>query len=687
MPQTLPLFSFFDTSGPPINPWSQVPRRHPAGIPHLRTNPNPPLDHIRTIYDLHSYAMQAFHGNPYLGWRPSSGAPYQWLSYGTVGRLRDDLGAGLVHLGLNPGDTLGIYGPNCPEWVLLDAACARHSLVTVPLYDTLGPDAVKYIAGHAELVAVAVALPLLPVLLQCLDSSPRIKIVIVWSPPSPDGWATELPDLQANINPSFFPTGGNERAAGLHVLSVRDLQRLGTAYPRSARPPEPSDTHTICYTSGTTGVPKGVVLSHGQILANTCGIMDYVPLATADAYLSYLPLAHIYERVNLYLLPLNGVRIGFYLGDVLTLLDDVETLRPTIFASVPRLWNRIYDKVNATIEASGPAARFLFNRAFKTRLAFLKDGQRPHGVWDTLFDRLVFAKIRAKLGGRVRLMITGASPISPTVFDFLRVCFTPDILEGYGMTETACVISLTRAGDPISGHVGGPTPAMEIKLADIPDMGYTNADLPYPRGEICVRSPACFGGYYKEPGLTAEVMDDGGWLHTGDVGTWLPGGRLKVIDRKKNIFKLAQGEYVAPEKIEMIYARSPLVQQVFVYGDSLAPALVAVAVPDPEIFLPWAQKKKVSETERTGTGPPAGASEQEQLAAYCAMPSLVQEVLGSLIQEGRQAELRGFEQIVALTLVPTPMSVENGLLTPTFKIKRQEAQKVFQADLDRMYGK
>ena len=202
-----------------------------------------------------------------------------------------------------------------------------------------------------------------------------------------------------------------------------------------------------------------------------------------------------------------------------------------------------------------------------------------------------------------------------------------------------------------------------------------------------MRSPACFGGYYKEPGLTAEVMDDGGWLHTGDVGTWLPGGRLKVIDRKKNIFKLAQGEYVAPEKIEMIYARSPLVQQVFVYGDSLAPALVAVAVPDPEIFLPWAQKKKLSETERTGTGPPAGASEQEQLAAYCAMPSLVQEVLGSLIQEGRQAELRGFEQIVALTLVPTPMSVENGLLTPTFKIKRQEAQKVFQADLDRMYGK
>ena len=221
----------------------------------------------------------------------------------------------------------------------------------------------------------------------------------------------------------------------------------------------------------------------------------------------------------------------------------------------------------------------------------IRAGERPHGLLDALFDRLVFSKIRAKIGGRVRAMITGASPISPEVFDFLRVCFTRDIVEGYGMTETACAITLTMPGDPTAGHVGGPVTACEVKLDDIPEMGYTNADRPFPRGEICVRGPCNFRGYHKDEAQTREVVDADGWVHTGDVGMWIEGGRLRVIDRKKNIFKLSQGEYVAPEKIEQVYQRSPLLQQVFVYGDSLSPCLVAVGVPDPEVFLPWAKRQ------------------------------------------------------------------------------------------------
>ena len=191
----------------------------------------------------------------------------------------------------------------------------------------------------------------------------------------------------------------------------------------------------------------------------------------------------------------------------------------------------------------------------------------------------------------MRLLTSGASPVSADVLLFLRICFGCCVLEGYGMTETSCLISITPLGDAQLGHVGAPTPACEVKLADLPEMGYTNADSPSPRGEICVRGPILFRGYYKDEAATRETIDAEGWLHTGDVGAWLPGGRLKIIDRKKNIFKLAQGEYVAPEKIENVYARSPLVMQSFVYGDSLRAQLVAVVVPDPEAMLPWAAQR------------------------------------------------------------------------------------------------
>lgn len=287
------------------------------------------------------------------------------------------------------------------------------------------------------------------------------------------------------------------------------------------------------------------------------------------------------------------------------------------------------------------------------------------------WDRLVFSKVKARVGGEVRLLTSGASPISPDVFDFMRICFGATVLEGYGLTETSCLVGLTPPGDPKTGHVGPPSPACEIKLEDIPEMGYTNADRPFPRGEICVRGPIIFQGYYKDEVNTREALDDDGWLHTGDVGMWIEGGRLKIIDRKKNIFKLAQGEYVAPEKIENVYARSPFVQQSFVYGNSLRAHLVAVAIPDPEYLLPWARER----------GLPKDPAE------LCRNPQVVAAVLKSMLEEGRAAGLKGFEQVAAIHLHPEPFSVENGMMTPTFKLKRPQAQTFFQAAIDEMYSK
>ncbi|KAL5713918.1 long-chain-fatty-acid--CoA ligase [Ranunculus cassubicifolius] len=267
-------------------------------------------------------------------------------------------------------------------------------------------------------------------------------------------------------------------------------------------------------------------------------------------------------------------------------------------------------------------------------------------------------------------MFSGASPLSPDVMDFLRVCFGCGVLEGYGMTESACVISSMQEGDNLSGHVGSPNPSCEIKLVDVPEMNYTFEDKPYPRGEICVRGPIIFKGYYKDEVQTREVIDEDGWLHTGDIGLWFSGGRLKIIDRKKNIFKLAQGEYIAPEKFENVYSKCKFVGQCFVYGDSFNSSLVAVISVDQDVLKAWAASEGVKYGD---------------LEQVCNDPKTRAAVMSDMDAIGRKAQLRGFEFVKAITLVLEPFTLENGLLTPTFKIKRPQAKAYFAKAISEMY--
>lgn len=238
------------------------------------------------------------------------------------------------------------------------------------------------------------------------------------------------------------------------------------------------------------------------------------------------------------------------------------------------------------------------------------------------------------------------------------------------MTETSCVISIVNVGDHTTGHVGSPSPACEVKLVDVPEMNYTSEDQPCPRGEICVRGPIVFQGYYKDDVQTREVFDDDGWLHTGDIGLWLPGGRLKIIDRKKNIFKLAQGEYIAPEKIENVYAKCKFVAQCFIYGDSLNSCLVAVVSVDPDVLKEWAASEGIK---------------YEDLKQLCNDRRTKAAVLADMDAVGREANLRGFEFAKNVTLVLEPFTMENDLLTPTFKIKRPQAKSYFAKEITKMY--
>ena len=622
-----------------------------------------PHEDVQTLHDAWESATRRFGREKCLGTRSGPGGTYAFGTFGDLGRERADVGGGLVRFGIAPGDKVGLYSINTPEWVALEAGMTRQGVVSVPLYDTLGPDAVRFICNHAELVAVCCSQAVLPTMLGCLRDCPTVKLIVAYG--GGGAGSTNVEALEAARRGG----GASVVPGGVRVVSYEEFLDSGAKNPVAPTPASPDDLATICYTSGTTGDPKGVMLTHKNLISNAAGYAVDLELSPSDCHISYLPLAHIYERVTMLVCLFNGAHVGFYRGDVLGLLDDIAALQPTIFCSVPRLWNRIYDKVNAGVREGSAVTQKLFQWAYASKKRALERGQPPNAF----FERLVFSKLRAKLGGRVRYMSTGSAPISAEVMEFLRVCFGGTVFEGYGMTESACVISKTAEDDFTTGHVGAPAPCCEIKLVDVREMNYTHRDVPNPRGEVCVRGPSVFVGYYKSKSQTDEVIDRDGWLHTGDIGTWLPGGRLKIIDRKKNIFKLAQGEYVAPEKIENIYARNKYVAQSFVYGDSLQSYLVAIVVPDEEILAPWAKEKGI-----------AGKSGGD-FKSLCANPIVRAHILKSMLATGNEAGLKGFEQVRAIALADELFTVENGLITPTFKLKRPQALARFKAEIDEMY--
>ncbi|KAM7374643.1 hypothetical protein PAMP_007289 [Pampus punctatissimus] len=467
----------------------------------------------------------------------------------------------------------------------------------------------------------------------------------------------ETPGLQRIILMDAFDSALMEQAkcCGVHVQAMQEVE-----------PPAPEDLSIVCFTSGTTGNPKGVMLTHGNVVADFSGFLkvtDKVIFPNQDdCLISFLPLAHMFERLIESVVYCHGGRIGFYQGDIRLLPDDMKTLRPTIFPVVPRLLNRMYDKIFS--QANSPLKRWLLNFAAKRKGAEVSSGViRSDSIWDKIF----FSKIQASLGGRLRMIITGAAPTSPSVLGFLRAALGCQVYEAYGQTECTAGCTFTTPGDWTPGHVGAPLPCNLIKLVDVPEKNYFASKG---EGEVCVKGPNVFKGYLKDPERTAETLDADGWLHTGDIGKWLSNGTLKIIDRKKHIFKLAQGEYISPEKIENIYIRSEPVAQLYVHGDSLQSCLVGIVVPDPEVMPEWAKKKGILGTYKD----------------LCKNTVLKKAILEDLVRLGKASCLHSFEQVKNIYIHNEMFSIENGLLTPTLKAKRPELKEFFKEKIDQLYS-
>ncbi|KAG1335199.1 long chain acyl-CoA synthetase 4 [Cocos nucifera] len=616
-----------------------------------------PIPGLESCWDVFRMSVEKNPKNRMLGRREfvdGKAGQYIWLTYQEVYDTAMKVGASIRYCGVEKGDHCGIYGANCPEWVIGMEACNAHGIYCVPLYDTLGPGAVEFIICHAEVQIVFVEEKKIMELLKTFPNSTKFLKTIV-------SFGKVNPEQREEVE-----------KFGLAIYSWEEFLLVGENQPFDLPVNKKTDICTIMYTSGTTGDPKGVMISNESIITLIAGVdrllhCEHEQLHENDVYLSYLPLAHIFDRVIEELFIFHGASIGFWRGDVKLLVEDIGVLKPTVFCAVPRVLDRIYSGLQDKISSGGFLKQTLFNFAYKYKLRNMKRG-RKHEEASPVLDKIVFSKVKQGLGGKVRLILSGAAPLASHVEAFLRVVTCAHVVQGYGLTETCAGTFVSLPNDfAMVGTVGPPVPNVDVCLESVPEMGY-DALSTIPRGEICIRGETLFSGYYKREDLTNEVMIDG-WFHTGDVGEWQPDGSLKIIDRKKNIFKLSQGEYVAVENLENIYGLVPDIDSIWIYGNSFESFLVAIVNPNEQALERWAEENGLS----------------GDFAAICENPKAKEYILGELTKIAKANKLKGFEFIKAVYLDPIPFDMERDLLTPTYKKKRPQLLKYYQTVINGLY--
>ncbi len=618
--------------------------------------------------------VDEFGENDFQGVRAvdSTGAAgnFEWTSYSAVFARIVDFGRGLEALDLlckssdNSMRLLGLFGRNAPEWVIAEFGGFRQGATTVPLYASLEEKDVEFVVNQTGLGTIVCSSDLLSKLRHGQDLCPALKNVVVFG--------KALEDLDLEITKDLKKTG-------VRVFSMKQVENAGRESNSPANPPKADTPFSFCYTSGSTGDPKGAVLDHRAMVANIAAFREHWENTTEtkptseEYHLSYLPLAHQFERTFQAVMISYGARVGFSQGQAALIMADVKALRPTFWPTVPRLFVRLHDSVCDPRVAD---AKFQF--ALRHKLMWLRKGCKTHWLW----DRLVFKPIAESLGlDRLKLIATGSAPIAGHVLDNMRIILPNTmVVEGYGQTELTCMATCAHQFDFSHSHVGPPATSCEIRLKSVPEMNYLVSDREHPqgsgmlkvagRGEVQVRGPTCMIKYYACPDKTASTKTEGGWVTTGDIGAWLPEGNLKIIDRRNNIFKLAQAEFVAPDKIQNIVQRSTMVAQCFVYGTTLWTCLIAVVVPDEPML-----RAQMGEYSRNFS-----------FQDLCKDPKVAEEVLRDMIKMCKMADVKGYEIPKAVFLDPEPFSPENGILTPTMKLRRSEAKKRYANVCERLYA-
>ncbi len=574
---------------------------------------------------------------------------------------------GLLNLGLKKGDRVAILGPTQPPWAIYDFGAQLAGMVSFGIYPKQSPDQIRYLLEHSEAKVIFVDEPAeLEAVLSAADGMRQLTIV---------PWNEALFAAFAPRAERAGLTMVSPGKVAAEALTRREAEQIQASI-------DPSDTAIFVYTSGTTGPPKGAMVSHANILAVLTSSAGELPFTQADRSLNFLPMAHAAERIlGFYGRVANGVP-GAYAKSVGTVLEDLKTVRPTVFGSVPRIFEKAHAKIFSEIEKQSPAVRKLFAWATdvgRRRLPYVIEHRpvpRALALQYAIADRLVFARIRAAFGGRVRLMITGAAPTAPAILEFFWSAGLP-IYEAYGMTESTVITHINTPSQTRLGTVGKTIPPMQCRIAD--------------DGEILVKGPFVFGGYYKNPEATAETLKDG-WLHTGDVGVLDGDGYLKLTDRKKHLIITAGGKNLSPSNIEKAIKESDaLISQVHAHGDKRS-YVSAIIAPSPIETLEWGLdrglcskdeiEKRTAELMENPAGRSAGLN--AAMAKVVVHPDF-RERMRAAVRAGN-AKLANVEQVRRFVILDRDFSQEAGELTPTMKVKRKEVEKAYAELFDRLYG-
>jgi len=629
------------------------------------------------------------------GWRKYADGElemkYTWASFDEVRKIVDSIACALSKSDVKKDVNVGLFSKNRPEWFQCMVANSCLGSRTVALYDTLGEEALEHILKQAEITVLFTEKHKLPTLKKILSSVKHfVKTVVVFDHQEMYGNAHESvgDDEQKEWGTTDeFPCvliGMSEFLKKGDGVKVEDIRcEIG-----------PEDLCNIMYTSGTTGLPKGVMLSHIGVMCAVAAANDRIGdlLPPGGRHYSYLPLAHIFELMVELACVNMGLGIAFTQGNIKKLAEDLNLVQPTLFIGVPRIYGKFFEKFWAGVKDGSGLKKKIAKDGFKKSSLYIRDNERSG-----FYDKLLWKKVAAKMGlNQVKISITGAAPMPGYLMEFMKLVTRAPMVQGYGLTETTASGGISALDDTTVGHNGVPPMACEIRLEDVPEMKYTSADVTKvgdeeincPRGEIQIRGPVIFKGYYKMPEKTKEVLRDDGWFCTGDIGRINPNGTLSIIDRKKNIFKLSQGEYIAVEKVENTYAKSAWVNQIWVYGNSYKPKIVAVVVPDALNIV-----KNVFGDKWTCKALPATPEWLDEFAKMVDNDEMKKKITDVVFEDLKKntGKLKGFEKVASihcefnLDQLLQGFNVENNCLTPSFKLKRPQLKARYMTELKALY--
>jgi len=591
-----------------------------------------------TLTELFFTSVERYADNRPAAVRAKIAGEWRSITHRDLARRVVAVAVGLKELGIRPGDRVSILSETRPEWAIADYACLCAQAADVPIYPTLTAKQTEYILKDSGAIGVFCSTTeQVAKVLEIRSALPALRYVIVFDAAAPRDGVMTLDELEAK----------GQAALGKYPRLKEEAIAIS-----------PDALATLIYTSGTTGDPKGVILSHKNIWSNVQGGLQAMPLGPTDECLAMLPLSHVYERMVDYTLLAAGVIIN-YAESFDKVAANLQEVRPTIVLSVPRLYEKVYARVLENALSGSGVKRRIFFWARKTGddWATLRLAGRPIppglAIKRKIADRLVFAKLRARTGGRVRFFISGSAPLSAEIAKFFYSAGLP-VLEGYGLTETSPVLTLNPLDRPRIGTVGIAFPEVQLKFA---------AD-----GEILAKGPNVMAGYYNKPEATAEAIDKDGWFHTGDIGEMDADGYLKITDRKKDLIKTAGGKFIAPQPIENQVKLNKFVANAVLLGDKRKFSILLV-VPNFEALEPWAKSQ--------GLG---GASRRDLIAN-----SLVQQKLDNEVQ-GMLSDVARYERPKRIVLLEQDFTIESGELTPTLKVKRRVVEKNYQQAIDRAYA-